>query len=492
MPSQSTTEKAKPILEKPKPKSPSDDQRQIDQITRGGVTIDAAVRELLVKDHCLANTILWNYVFPNRAGRDPLAEITIAANGTPIQGIHRRRPTISGQVEVFWNLHSKYRAPTLKRVRGLYKVILGVVNELFEAFGMEKRAIETLSNKMAEYSGEMGEESANVDRFAPIYLGIMKNYNFQIKQVIESFLNQNGSIPRNPEMDDRVNVERNLHYHFSEDSLLAMCIRLISTVIAQQKRAGKLDELIKWDFERTKVSEQKGGRVSIFFLGMPCSCEFGHPSEPSADFFGDKRLQQLMKQPDDPAHLELTKLFTYSNLGAYLEEAMHGQEEKMQGVDKTSDSYTAVSAAVRGEAWPPWVYKGGWPRDATVEDANFARCLEVINSVKLVARKKRPRDEPNLRTEVAEEPRNYSALKALLNDPGDDVPAKRHKPEPINVDMVKEEYLSGSQENPVDLTAEDPDGENPAPSLEKKEGWNSLFIFLGALILFGGIVYVMR
>ncbi len=153
MPSQSTTEKAKVILEKPKPKSPSDDQRQIDEITRGGVTIDAAVRELLVKDHCLANTILWNYVFPNRAGRDPLAEITIAANGTSIQGIHRRRPTIGEQVEVFWKLHSKYRAPTLEKIRGRYKLILGVVNELFEAFGLEKRSIETLSNKMAEYSG---------------------------------------------------------------------------------------------------------------------------------------------------------------------------------------------------------------------------------------------------------------------------------------------------------------------------------------------------
>ena len=93
----------------------------------------------------------------------------------------------------------------------------------------------------------------------------------------------------------------------------------------------------------------------------------------------------------------------------------------------------------------------------------------ILSNVDLEPTAKRPRDEANLGSEVAEKPPVQQSL-------GPDNPAKKHKPLQTNVDMS------------VATHPEEEPGESPVEETTTDDLW----VFFGALTVFGGIIYAFR
>jgi len=276
-------------------------------------------------------------------------------------------------------------APHAGELRQIYDGILRKMAQLFDTFGADHNMLNDFFNKLAEYSGEMGENERNRERFAPNYLEIFQNTE-KLAKVVDSFLEQYGSIPRSAEFQNRVNVERNRNFHLTTTSVLAFAIRVIRTIIEKERRSGRIDNLIQWDLDNP-------GEVfpSIFYLTMEPLCSaMTDFTQLGTDFFGNTRLQDIRKQTSSDDHLELTQIFTYSNVGDSLQILVQTQENAMNGKDK---KYFALHD-LKGESFPPWKYRNGWPRDNTIEDTNLALINKVLD--RDPSTRKRKRDPPNI------------------------------------------------------------------------------------------------
>ena len=481
-----TLAKPVPVLEKPKRPTKSDEQQRIDE-TSAFVTIDAAI-QILAEESCFGHLTWWSYVYPRGSG-DLFAQLTVAAQQAPIKGNYRLRATMDDQINVFWKLHSQFRGATCQQVRNYYSEILQTVAELHNDFDIKNiTGGNGLLQKMAEFSGVLGETETNIEKYNPIY-----NKEFErtdLTAVVRLFLDKYGAISRDSRIANRVNVDLNVKFHFSKVGLLELCVRIMASLIAREKRNGKLDALIKWDHER--VNE---GLISIFFLAMPCSLDAQDDTRLREDFFGNPHVQQIQKATGSEEFKRLTNVFTYSAVGETLEQLMLKQEEVMQGDDKTRDTYsTFLVDGLSGTAFPPWTYKGGWPREAKMEAANLARAMAIINSVPLKKTAKRPRDELSLGVEPADERQYYKKLKAVANDPGPTTAptVEQNLPPAEKVLTEKEQHYKK-----LKAVANDP-GDSPelevfrTSPMEVDTDSSNLFIFLGALAAFGVGAYVIR
>jgi len=480
-----TLVKPRPVLEQPKPPTKSDEQQRIDE-TSAFVTIDAAI-DILAEENCFGHLTWWNYVYPRGSG-NLAAQLQVAASQAPIKGNYRLRATINDQINVFWNLHSRFRGATCQQVRNYYSELLQAVAELHNDFSLSERSIaggNGLLEKMAEFSGVLGETETNIEKFNPIYNKEFKETD--LTAVVRLFLDKHGAISRDERIANRVNVDLNVKFHFSKTGLLEFCVRIMASVIAREARKDNTDALIKWDLDRVEQ-----GLISIFFLAMPCSLEEQNVTRLREDFFGNPRVQQIQKAVGSEEFRRIGNVFTYSAVGETLEQMMINQEEAMQGDDKTRDTYINLVTGVSGTAFPPWTYKGGWPREAKMEAANLARAMAIINSVPLKKTVKRPRDELTLRTEPAEQ--YYKRLKSISNAPSDKpvIKVEQNLPPAEKVLTEKEqryEKLKG--------IANDPGEElevfrsSPMEVVEDDDSSN-LFMFLGALAAFGVGAYVIR
>ena len=339
-------------------------------------TMDVIVRNL-AGDHVFANAIMWDYA---AHGDMKAATLTEAFNDMEIQG-NARKESIGNQITRFWNLHSKYIAPTCSGIHDTYTDVLRHVVSLYEKYGDEfmkptGKTIEHLFELLAILCGPADEAEESVVGHIDFLKDKVKHQGF--RSMIDGWLQEYGNIPDSEgAIKDRVNLQIIDGWFFRKEGLLDFCISLITRICDSVASLGGQgsDNFVAYDLQNIASGKYKRF-PSCILLSKECHLRPQNDTTLSTDWWGDRRVKALLDNPEInfQTRSDLTAMFVYSGVDApngigYL---LDKQARSMTGRDKTDQSYDGIKAEHLTGNFTPWrTANGDWPEASVVEDTNY-------------------------------------------------------------------------------------------------------------------------
>ena len=344
-------------------------------------TIDTIVRDL-AGDHVLSNVLMWDYVHRGEMKADTLTEALheLVVNGNP------RKDTMRNLVNRFWELHSKYIAPTCSDIRHMYADILGHVVSLAEKYGEvflknNGPAEQHLVELLAEECGEPDEAENSASENYQFLQGNLDDVG--LRGLIDKWLAEYGSLPDSEgAIKDRVNPQKINGWWFRKEGLLDFCINLISQLCLTIPAKSK-DDFIAYDLKNIAGGTYKL-LPSCILLAKRCKLRKQTVTKLHNDWWGDSRAQALIDSPEVNAQTrnDISTLFVYSGVDppAGILKLLREQADSWQMKDKSDSSYDDVKVAHLTGKFTPWRTQGGeWSEDSSVEDLNYKAIESRLN-----------------------------------------------------------------------------------------------------------------
>ena len=428
-------------------------------------TIDIAVRKLAA-DLPLENCLMWEYVLAGRKTPHDLKQALLGAKiGGKSHTMHYRE--MKDQVWHFWDLHSKFVAPSCKQLRQIYTEVLSHVVTLSEGykffFDNDEARLE-LFRKMAEECGQPDTVDENRDENFDFILDCANKNG--LRALADKFLTDFGDIPASEGIyADRVNTQMVRQWYYRPTGLLAHCRRLVTRFLENvlQQSGEKLElrqEVINLDSQNLKGSVES---IVPSFIMFGADCRFIHApiTTLKSSFWGNPKVRNLIDNPFHNAgrRRAICQLFVYSavddahGLGALIKE----QEQRMTGIDKKLGAYDGIMQEHIRKGMPPFrtatSQGGSWPQGSVMENKNYGVLLEILDGT------------------VAKDP--------IKVEPVDtDLPPAEKKSKALT---VKEESDVREDVVPMQLTTED---RREPPSTEESVNYT---VLAGVAAIFAGV-----
>ena len=339
--------------------------------SEGDIVIDDAVLNMFsadtVEQHILGNYAFWQYA------ENSLAEGTLinAYQGNEITGYQRFRP-ISTQIKTFWDLHSRFIAPSGKEVLCIYQDILAhcLILDTFQ----DKDARAALVEAMASECGKPDEAEKSREEFRDVFEEIHDSG--VTKDVVTMFL-QTAYLP-NP-TEDHVNPDIIDLWYFRKGGVLDLCVReIIGAVQTYKDLNGNDDGLIQRDLENQQY--RKIIR-SFILLARECRVAAVRTVKLNATFWAVDGVQDADRSS---AMGRINDIFVYSNVdsGHGIDRLLKQQRNAIKGKPKQ----TAMIPSAHGTRFPPFRTKNGeFPVGSVMPEANYRSALKLIDDSRFLA-----------------------------------------------------------------------------------------------------------
>ena len=368
-------------------------------------TCDALI-DLVSTNYCLGNALVWDYAM-NASQNPSVAFLTMAAKGLHITGELRKTRKVQAMIDNFWDLHSKYIAPSASEVRLIYVDILGHILSLHDAYGAafwQKGAEQHLVELLARECGPPDESEESVRQHAGSLNRLLEK---GLRNLFTEWLSMWGNIPdsKGP-TKDRVSMTMCEKWYFREDGVIAFCIRMmqefmnslinpvqVPTKIEGQKTA--LELFIQWDYDNRGNFKYLPFKI---LLAMPCNYERQRVTQLKRTFWDSVKVQYLADNlnKNNLEANEISGLFIYSMVdpGHGAHALLDLQKQRMEGVDKTRNSYDMIRTEHERMSGPPFRTRNAEWSDDVMENTNYDAVQNILDNV-VIPPFQEPPEEPS-------------------------------------------------------------------------------------------------